>query len=78
MISGGGMPSDGVPLGFGMALAMNERALTHYAKLTESEKEDLIAKSRDAKTKDEMQRIINRLAADEAGSYRTEGRTDLF
>ena len=48
-------PFDGVPLGFGMALAMNENALNGYAKLTEAQKEALINKSRDAKSKSEMQ-----------------------
>lgn len=36
----GGGPFDGVPLGFGMALAMNEKALDGYAKMTEAEKEE--------------------------------------
>lgn len=56
---GGIPPFDGVPLGFGMALAMNERALSGYAKMTEAEKEELINRSKDAKSKEEMERIVN-------------------
>lgn len=46
-MEGTGMPLDasrgtlGMPLGFGMALAMNERAMKKYSDLTESEKEKL-------------------------------------
>ncbi len=57
--NGAGIPYDGVPLGFGMALAMNEKALDGYAKLTEAQKEELINRSRDAKSKKEMERIVN-------------------
>ena len=40
----------------------HERAC--YAGLTESEKEDLILRCRDAKTKEEMQRIVDSLVQD--------------
>lgn len=53
-----------LPVGFGMALAMNESAMKGYAGLTESEKEDLILRCRDAKTKEEMQRIVDSLVQD--------------
>lgn len=64
-----GIPSDGsgmsgVPLGFGMALAASERAMQGYAGLTESEKEQLLMRCRDAKTKDEMQKIVDSLVPD--------------
>ena len=58
-LNGAGIPYDGVPSGFGMALAMNEKALDGYAKLTEAQKEELINRSRDAKSKKEMERIVN-------------------
>lgn len=57
-----GVPFAGVPMGFGMALAMNEKALDGYAKLTEAQKEELINRSRDAKSKEEMERIVNSIA----------------
>ena len=53
-----------LPMGFGLALAMNEPAMKGYAGLTESEKEDLILRCRDAKTKEEMQRIVDSLVQD--------------
>lgn len=57
-----GVPFDGVPMGFSMALAMNERALNGYAKMSEAEKEELLNRSRDAKSKAEMERIVNSIA----------------
>ena len=53
--------TDGLPLGFAMGMAMNQQALDHYGKLTEYEKEKLIAKSRGVKSKEEMNRLIERL-----------------
>lgn len=51
--------TDGLPLGF--AMAMNQQALDHYGKLTEYEKEKLIAKSRGVKSREEMNQLIERL-----------------
>ncbi len=56
-----GSPLASLPLGFGMALAMNERAMEAYAGLSESEKEQIIMKCRDAKSKDEMRTIVDSL-----------------
>ena len=61
-----GMPTNGfpftdIPLGFGMALAMNEPAMRGYAGLSETEKEHIILRCKDAKSKDEMQRIVDSL-----------------
>lgn len=62
----GGFGADGLPLGFGMALTMNERAMTRYAGLTEAQKEELIMRAKDANSKEEMERIVNSIApADE-------------
>ena len=41
-------PLNELPVGFGMALAMNEQAMQGYAALTETEKEHLILRCRDA------------------------------
>lgn len=56
-----GTPFTDLPLGFGMALAMNEPALEGYAGLTEAQKEELILRCRDVKTKEQMQRIVDSL-----------------
>ena len=58
----GNLPmTDGLPLGFAMGMAMNQQALDHYGKLTEYEKERLIAESRGVKSKEEMDRLVERL-----------------
>lgn len=69
----GGVPFDGVPLGFGMALAMNEKALDGYAKMTEAQKEELINRSRDAKSKSEMEKIVNSIATGDAADVLKNG-----
>ena len=61
-----GMPYDDaalgqLPMGFGMALAMNEPAMRGYAGLTEAQKEEIIMRCKDVKTKDQMQQIVNSL-----------------
>ena len=66
-----GLPMEGYPLielpmGFGMALAMNEGAMCGYARLTETEKEHLIMRCKDARSKEEMQKIVDSLATGES------------
>lgn len=51
-----------LPLGFGMALAMNEAAMNGYAGLTEAQKEEVILRCKDARTKEQMQEIVDSLA----------------
>ncbi len=53
-----------LPLGFGFALARNTIAMQRYGELTESEKEQIILKCKDAKSKAEMQRIVDSLVPD--------------
>lgn len=61
-INGEGYGTGEIPLGLGMNLMMNQAAMQGYAGLTESEKEHLIMRCRDAKSKEEMQRIVDELA----------------
>ena len=66
-----GLPTEGyplteLPLGFGMALAMNEGAMYGYARLTETDKEHLIMRCKDARSKEEMQKIVDSLATGES------------
>ena len=49
-------------MGFGMALAMNEAAMSGYAGLTEAEKEKIILRCKDARPKGQMQEIVDSLA----------------
>lgn len=60
-----------LPLGLSMALAMNEQAKAGFDSLSETEKEHLILKCKDAKTKEEMDRIVASISP-------AEGVTNLF
>lgn len=53
-----------LPLGFSFALARNEMAMQRYGELTESEKEQIIIRCKAAKSKAEMQKIVNDLVPD--------------
>lgn len=57
----GGFPFTSLPMGFSMALAMNEPALRGYAELSETEREHIIMKCKDARTKEEMRQIVDSL-----------------
>lgn len=48
---------DSLPMGFAMGLAMDLDAMNRFSNMTEAEKEELLNRARDAKTKNEMQRI---------------------
>ena len=61
LYNGNGIPFMDLPLGFGMSLAMNDAAMRGYAGLTEAQKEDVILHCKDAKTKDQMQKIVDSL-----------------
>lgn len=54
-----------LPIGLGLSLAMNERAMNRFANMTEAEKEKAIAMSKGVKSKREMDRIVNSLAGDD-------------
>lgn len=55
------MLSNGLPMGLANGMAMNEKAINNYSKLTEYEKEKLIADSKNVKSKAEMNQIIQKL-----------------
>ena len=66
-LGGVGMPygvsmAGQLPVGFGMALAMNDAAMSGYAGLTEAQKEEVILRCKDARTKEQMQEIVDSLA----------------
>ena len=54
-----------LPMGFAIALAMDLDAMNQFSKLTEAQKEELLNRARDAKSKDEMQKIISQLSSDQ-------------
>ena len=51
-----------LPIGFGMTPVANDAAMDGYAGLTEAEKEKLILRCKDAKTKEQRQEIVDSLA----------------
>ena len=51
-----------VPIGFGMALAMNPPALNAYSAMTEDEKQQILHKAHNARSEKEMHDIVNHIA----------------
>ena len=50
-----------IPIGFGMALAMNPPAFNAYSSLTEEEKDALIERAHHARSEEEMHEIVAKL-----------------
>ena len=48
-----------VPIGFGMALAMNEPAMAAYSAMTDDQKRDILNKAHHARSEKEMHNIVN-------------------
>ena len=51
-----------VPIGFGMALAMNHAAMESYAAMTEQQKQEILSKAHKARSEKEMNEIVNSIA----------------
>ncbi len=56
-----------LPLGFAMALAMNEPAMKNFESLSPEEKTALVRRTRGVKSRDEMRRFVDRLAQPQGG-----------
>ena len=56
-----GLQGGVLPLGLAFGLAMDEQAINNYGKLTEYDKERIIAESKSVKSKEEMQELIQRI-----------------
>lgn len=50
-----------LPVGFAMALAMNEDAMAKFEALNESEKEAVIKRTHNVNSKDEMRMLVDSL-----------------
>ena len=48
-----------VPIGFGMALAMNEPAMAAYGVMTEEQQKRVLDKARNARSEAEMRQIVS-------------------
>ena len=55
------MKKEEMPVGFAMALAMNPDAMKKFAMLSEAQKQQIIAGTHGAKSKEEMRRYVNSL-----------------
>ena len=55
-----------LPLGLAMGMAMDEQAVDHYGRMTEYEKEKVLAESKNVKSKEEMQQLIQKLSDGES------------
>ena len=51
-----------VPIGFGMALARNPKALNAYSAMTEEQKQAILNQAHNARSEQEMHRIVNGIA----------------
>ena len=52
-----------VPIGFGMALSMNPPALNAWSAMTEEQQQAILSKAHNARSEEEMHRIVNSLGA---------------
>ena len=50
-----------VPIGFGMALAVNEPAMNAYSAMTEEQKQTIINKAHNVRSEKEMHDLVNSL-----------------
>jgi len=52
-----------VPIGFGMALAMDARAMNAYSAMTEEQKQSILERAHNARSEKEMHQIVSSLVA---------------
>lgn len=52
-----------VPIGFGMALAMNPPAMNAYSAMTEQQKQAVLERAHHARSEKEMHQIVNSITA---------------
>ena len=57
-----GLQGGVLPLGLAFGMAMDEQAIDRYGKMTEYEKEKVIAESKGVKSKEEMQQLIQKIS----------------
>ena len=58
---------DGIPMGFGMALAQNEKAMEYFSSLSSEEKQSVIARTHNINSKEEMQAYVQKLTERSGG-----------
>ena len=50
-----------IPLGLAFQMAMNEKAMAHFSAMSEKEKENIIERARNVKSKQEMEGLVNEM-----------------
>lgn len=55
-------PMKDLPMGFGMALVQNEKAMSNFANMTENQRKSIINQTHSISSKEEMQSFVNNLA----------------
>ena len=55
------MDKEGLPLGFGFALAQNPDAMRSFSNLSEAKQEEVLQKAHSLSSKEEMQSLVNSL-----------------
>lgn len=55
------MEKEGLPLGFGFALAQNPDAMRSFSNLSEAKQEEVLQKAHSLSSKEEMQSLVNSL-----------------
>lgn len=53
---------DGLPVGLGFGLAMNEEAMEQFAAMKEEEKRQVIEAARSMQSKEQMQQLVQSIA----------------
>ncbi len=51
-----------ISIGFGMSVTANDRAMNNFARMSEDERQDVLEKARNVKSKEEMDRLIQGLS----------------
>ncbi len=69
------MERNQMPIGFGMALAMNPEAMQYFSNLSEDKKKEIIEGTHKIQSRDEMHWYVSRLASDKntAATVRLNG-----
>lgn len=49
-------------MGFNMSMSANDRAMNHFAKMSEEERQSVLEKARNVKSKEEMEQLIQGLS----------------
>jgi len=55
------MLSEGIPIGFGLGLAMHENAMKNYSGMSHEEQQEVLERAKQAESKRDMELLINQI-----------------